>query len=312
MAYRRALVIMNPVSGQHDPKRTRRRLEERFREGGLDFDFRETQGDGDALCWAEAAGDEGFDVVVAVGGDGTIMEAMSGLIKSKGSVPLAQVPTGTANLLARALLIPINVEKSLELVFSGKEERLDVGYLPDHDRYFALVAGMGYDANMIAEAPRNLKRVMGFAAYVVSGIKSLFRLKRVRVHLEADGEKMDFLAHTVMVINVGQIAAAKISLGPDIHPHDGKLDLMIASSVTLWGLARTFWQILTRQYKSQENLRYIQAAKIKIEVQPPLGVQIDGEAFGTTPLCVEAVPGGANLIVPQEYVAEQEARSEGG
>jgi diacylglycerol kinase family enzyme len=285
MAYRRALVIMNPVSGQHDPKRTRRRLEERFREGGLDFDFRETQGDGDALCWAEAAGDEGFDVVV---------------------------PVGTANLLARALLIPINVEKSLELVFSGKEERLDVGYLPDHDRYFALVAGMGYDANMIAEAPRNLKRVMGFAAYVVSGIKSLFRLKRVRVHLEADGEKMDFLAHTVMVINVGQIAAAKISLGPDIHPHDGKLDLMIASSVTLWGLARTFWQILTRQYKSQENLRYIQAAKIKIEVQPPLGVQIDGEAFGTTPLCVEAVPGGANLIVPQEYVAEQEARSEGG
>lgn len=303
---------MNPVSGQHDPDRTRTRLAERFEAGGLAYDLRETQSEGDALRWAEAAEREGYDVVVAVGGDGTIMEAMSGLIKSRGPVPLAQVPTGTANLLARALLIPTNVKDSLELLFTGKEERLDVGYLPDHDRYFALVAGMGYDANMIAEASRDLKRAVGFFAYVISGIRSLFRLRRVRVHLEADGETMDFLAHTVMVINVGQIAESKISLGPDIHPHDGKLDLMIASSVTVWGLARTFWQIVTRQYQSQENLRYIQASRVKIDVQPPLKIQIDGEAFGTTPLHVEAVPGGAKLVVPQDYLATQEARGNSG
>jgi diacylglycerol kinase (ATP) len=309
MSYRRALVIMNPVSGQHDPERTKRLIARRFAEEGLEYELRETKDSGDAFRWAEAATGEGFDVVVAVGGDGTIMEAMSGLIKAGVPAPLAQVPTGTANFLARALLIPIDVEESLHILFSGKEQRLDVGYLPEHDRYFAIVAGMGYDAYLIAEAPRRLKRLMGFFAYVISGIRSLFRLRRVRVRLEADGEIMSFLAHTVMIINIGQIAAAKIKLGPDIHPHDGKLDLMIASSVTVWGLFQVFWQILTRQYKGQENLRYLQASKVRIEVEPPLDIQIDGEPFGTTPLHVEAVPDGARLIVPQEYLPEEEVHA---
>jgi YegS/Rv2252/BmrU family lipid kinase len=302
-SYKRALIIMNPVSGRHDPEKTRGILKERFQKEGLPFELRETAGDGDALGWAERAAADGFDLVVAVGGDGTIMETMSGLIKCKCDLPLAQIPTGTANVLARALLIEVDIEASLDTVFSGKEVRLDVGYLPGHDRYFALVAGMGYDATLIAEASRSLKRLMGFAAYIVSGVRSLFRLRRVLVKLEADGERLEFRAHTVMVVNIGQIAGSKIRLGPDIHPHDGKLDLVIASTVTVWGLARTFWQILTRQYKSGENLRYLQAAKVRIEVEPPLKIQIDGEPFGTTPLLVEAVPDGAVLIVPQAYEA---------
>jgi hypothetical protein len=76
--YRRALVIMNPVSGQHDPERTRRLIARRFGEEGLEYQLKETQDSGDAFRWAEAAAGEGFDVVVAVGGDGTIMEDSAG------------------------------------------------------------------------------------------------------------------------------------------------------------------------------------------------------------------------------------------
>lgn len=302
-AYQRALVIANPVSGRNDPTETRRMLEERLDQEQLAYDLRETQEAGDALNWASNAEAEGFDLVVVSGGDGTIMEAMSGLIKSGSRVPLAQIPAGTANLLARALSIPTDQADALDTIFTGKAERLDVGYLPEQDRYFALVAGAGYDAQLIGDASRELKNVLGFAAYVVTGIKNLFKLRPARIELEVDGRRERFRAHTVMVVNIGQVDQVGISLGPNIHPHDGRLDLIIVSSATVLGALRILFQILTRQFRGNSNLRYLSAQRVRLTARPPLPTQIDGEELGQTPLYVEAVPEGALLIVPQEYQA---------
>lgn len=300
-AYRRALIIVNPVSGRHDPAETRRMLEERFQRENVPFEIRETQAEGDALQWAQQAAADGFDLVVVSGGDGTIMEAMSGLIKAGSRIPLAQVPVGTANLLARALLIPTNQAQAIDTIFAGKAERLDVGYLPDEDRYFALIAGAGYDARLIGDASRELKNVLGFAAYVYTGIKNLFNLRRARIDLEIDGKRKRIRAHTVMVVNVGQIGDGAITIGPNIHPHDGKLDLMIISSASIPGALRILFQILTRQFNGNAGLIYMSAQKVRITSRPPLPTQIDGEQLGTTPLYAEAVPKGALLLVPQAY-----------
>lgn len=299
--YKRALVIINPVSGRHDPSETTRMIEERFDQAGVDYELRETKQAGDALKWARSAADEGFDLVVVSGGDGTIMEAMSGLIKAESKIPLAQIPVGTANLLARALLIPTDQQEALDTVFDGKAERLDVGYLPDEDRYFALVAGAGYDAQLIGDASRELKNVLGFAAYVVTGIKNLFKLRRVRIDLEVDGKRQRIHAHTVMVVNVGQIGDDAIQIGPNIQPHDGKLDLMIISAASLPGALRILYQIVTRKFNGNSDLKYISASKVRITARPALPTQIDGEELGTTPLYAEAVPNGALLIVSKNY-----------
>lgn len=312
MSYQYALVIMNPVSGQHDPDATRAALEARLAREGLRYEIRETQEAGDALRWAQAAAAEGFDLVVASGGDGTIMEAMSGLIKSGADLPLAQLPAGTANLLARALGIPADQEAALDTIFAGKPVRLDVGYLPREDRYFALVAGAGYDARLIRDASRELKNVLGFAAYLVTGIKNLFTLRPAYVELELDGRRMRLRAHTVLIINVGEIDEAKIALGPNIHPHDGKLDLMIASSASILGALRIALRILTRRFDDGKDLRYLTASRISLKTRPPLPTQIDGEQLGRTPLEVEAVPEGALLIVPQSYSSAKKPAHEGG
>ncbi|MDP9310795.1 MAG: diacylglycerol kinase family lipid kinase [Chloroflexota bacterium] len=301
--YHRALVIINPASGQHDPAETRALLEQHLNQEQVPFELRETQQSGDALKWAQQAETEGFDLVVCLGGDGTIMEAMSGLIKSGSRVPLAQIPAGTANLLARALLIPMDHAEALGVVFTGKATRLDVGYLPDEDRYFALVAGAGYDAQLIADASRELKNALGFAAYLVTGFKNLFNLRPARIQLEVDGHTRRFRAHTIMVINVGQIGEGAISIGPNIHPHDGKLDLMIMSSASVFGAVRIMFKVLTRRFKGQHDLVYLSGSRVRISAKPPLPTQIDGEQLGTTPLYVEAVPKGALLIVPQAYQA---------
>lgn len=299
--YQRVLVIMNPVSGRHDEAEARQTIEERLKREGIVYEVRETQHAGDALTWARAAADDGFDLVIVSGGDGTIMEAMSGLIKGGSRIPLAQIPTGTANLLARALLIPTGLKEALETALTGKAEQLDVGYLPDEDRYFALIAGTGYDARLIADASRELKNVLGFAAYVVTGFKNLFNLRPVRIELEVDGEQRQLRAHTVMVINIGQIGDDLIQIGPNIHPHDGKLDLMIISAASIRGALRILYQILTRQFTGNTGLTYMSAERVMIRAQPPLPTQIDGEELGATPLYAEAVPNGALLIVGPDY-----------
>jgi YegS/Rv2252/BmrU family lipid kinase len=299
--FRRALVILNPSSGQHDAKDTRELIEARLRDGGLEYNVRTTEGAGDALNWAEAAPGEGYDLVVAAGGDGTIMEAMSGLIRAKADVPLAQIPAGTANLLARALTIPADPGEALDVIFSGRIERLDVGYLPDKERYFALVAGCGYDARLIADATRDLKNVLGFAAYIVSGIKNLFTLRRAHIELVVDGERRLFRANTVMIVNVGQIDDSGIKLGANIHPHDGKLDVIVATSASVFGALRILFRILTGRFEGHSDLHYLSVEQVMINAKPALPTQIDGEALGTTPLHAQAVPGGALLVVPQTY-----------
>lgn len=299
--YKRALIILNPSSGQHEPDETQQIIAKRFQEAGLECEFRITTGAGDALRWAEAAPGEAFDLVVAAGGDGTIMEAMSGLIRAKTDVPLAQIPAGTANLLARALGIPADISKSLEVVFSGRAQRLDVGYLPEHDRYFALVAGCGYDARMIADASRELKNVLGFAAYVVTGIKNLFTLRRAHIELTVDGKRHLFRANTVMIVNVGQIDGVAVKLGENIHPHDGKLDVIVATSASVMGALNILFRILTGRFEGHRDLHYLSVERVSITAKPALPTEIDGEALGTTPLEAEAVPNGALLIVPEAY-----------
>ena len=306
-SYRRILVISNPASGRHDPTQTRQVIEERCQQEQMAYEFRETQQAGDALKWAQAAQAENFDLVLVSGGDGTIMEAMSGLIKGGSQIPLAQIPVGTANLLARAIAIPTDQAEALDVAFGGKAERFDVGYLPKEDRYFALVAGAGYDARLIADASRELKNALGFAAYIVTGIKNLFTLRPARIELEIDGQRRRIRAHTIMVVNVGQIESVGISLGPNIQPHDGKLDLLVVSSATIWGGLQILFRILTRRFSGHNDLTYYSASRVRITARPPLPTQIDGEELGTTPLYAEAVPQGALLVVPQEYQPVKEA-----
>lgn len=308
--YERVLAIINPVSGQHDPDDTEAKLREALDERGATLEVRRTEGEGDAFGWASGAADEGFDLVIASGGDGTIMEAMSGLIKAGCRIPLAQVPVGTASLLARALLIPTDVEEAIEVALTGKQVRLDVGYLPRWDRYFALVAGAGWDAKLIEDAPRELKSRFGFGAYLYSGLKNLFALKRSRITIEIDGTTQVRYAHTVMIANVGRLESAHLAIGPDIWPHDGKLDAVIVAARDARSLLRLMARLVTRRLQAYRDVTYVQAERISIDARPPLPVQIDGEPIGETPIVAEVVPDGALVIVPSEYETERPERDD--
>ncbi len=302
--YERVLVIINPVSGQQDPDETTRMIEARAERAGTEINIRRTEKEGDAERWARGAADEGFGVVLTSGGDGTVVEAISGLIRGGNKIALAQLPSGTASQIALALSVPRDLEAALELLFDtpSKEVDLDVGYLPRQDRYFALITGAGFDAQVINESPRALKRRLGFLAYVLTGVRELFRLKRSTLTLELDGKRRRVRAHTAMVVNIGRIDNANVSIGPDIWHHDGVLNVMVIGSKGLRDNLRLAWRLFRRDYADSPDLRYFRAEKrVVISSRPPLPTQIDGDSLGETPLEVVVVPGGVRVLVPESY-----------
>ena len=303
--YQRVLAIINPVSGTQNPDDTAKLIRERLEPHLSVVEVRFTSGTNDALHWAQSAADEGFDLVLVAGGDGTVVEAMTGLIKGSTPIPLAQLPTGTASQIARALSISLNLEEAIELVYSGRTVYLDTAYLPQHDRYFALISGAGFDARVM-EAPRSLKRQVGFFAYVLMGIWHIFSLRRTDVTLELDGRTERVRAHTVLIANIGRIDDIDFAIGPDIWHHDGALDVIVVASLSFGDILRLSWRVLTGNFSNYRDLRYYKARRVRIDSKRPLPVQIDGDPFGTTPLEAEIVPDGVLVLVPQHYVPRKQ------
>ncbi len=296
----RTLVIINPTAGFKRRPRTTRLIEDHFKHQDSEYEVRETRRQGDALRWGRAARAEGFDLIAVVGGDGTVREVVEGLMRSGARIPLALIPTGTGNVTARALFIPIDVRKAFNVIASGRPATFDIGYLPEHDRYFVFVAGAGYDAALIHDTSQEMKRTLGFFAYIVNGAKNFFKVRRVTMELELDGRVMRLRAHTIMVINIGTFGKIKWTMAPDVDPHDGKLNILVLTSRSFWGTLATLLRIIFMRHR-YPAMKLFKASRIRIKTDPPLPVQIDGEALGATPFLAEVIPAGIQLVVPQDY-----------
>jgi YegS/Rv2252/BmrU family lipid kinase len=264
-------------------------------------ELRLTTGPGDATGWARDAGDEGFDLIVAMGGDGTLQEVVAGQARAEAKVPVSLIPTGTANVVAIALSLPWLPGPAVETIVAGRVRRFDVGYLPRHDRHFILMAAVGYPARIIEDSSRKLKSVLGAFAYIWAGMRNLFRPGHARITIVADGKPHSFVAHTVLVTNIGSIGDINLRVSPDTSPHDGVFDLTIISSRTIWDLFLIVARMLSWRRPVPRRLRYVRSRELRIETVPPLPVQIDGESLGETPLEAEVLPEAVQLVVGARY-----------
>lgn len=295
----RTLIVLNPAAGQEDPARVRRQLGGAFAVRGAPFDLVETSGAGDAETLARAAARRGYRSVVAVGGDGTIAEVITGLAGTE--VPLGIVPRGTGNQLAANLGIPPDVERAVEIALSGSQTDIDLGQLVD-GRYFALMAGAGWDAEVMSAATRELKDRWGFGAYLFAGLRRAATPPSALFHITADDLDFRIRAATVIVANAGQIVydllPVELRIGPGVSFRDGKLDICIFAPRTLPDVAAVLWRVARGNYVGDERMIYLQARRIRIESTPTVVTQVDGDLGGPTPLEARAVEGGVRVMVP--------------
>ncbi len=301
-----ALVIVNPASGRDNGARIQELLRNRLASDGCGCVQRLTTGAGDAAAWAAGAGMEGFDLVIAVGGDGTLAEVVGGMCKAQRRVPIAYVPAGSANLAARALGIESAADAAVETVATGVAVPFDVGVLPERDRYFLVAAAIGYPASLVRDAPRALKKRFGFLAYLIGALRNAGHVVRPeRFEIETEYGRRVYRAHTVVVMNTS--VDLGIPMLPSANPHDGRLDITVMTTRNWWGVLRVLVAALLRRPHNAEVIQF-SAKRVRITAHPAHPIHLDGEMVGPTPVLVEVLPAAVELVLP----APQADRPTGG
>jgi YegS/Rv2252/BmrU family lipid kinase len=243
---------------------------------------------------ARAALDEGAELIFVWGGDGMVQRCVDALAGSGATVAI--VPAGTANLLAQNLGIPADLPEAVRLGFEGERRTLDLGKL--NGEHFAVMAGVGFDADMIADADRGLKDRAGRAAYVWTGLKHL-RGGRVPTEIKVDGTTwFDDEASCVLIGNVGTITGG-IRAFDDARPDDGWLDIGVATAEGAWQWARTLGRMAVGRSDRSPFVRITRARRISIKLGAPMAYELDGGARDlTTKVKARVVPGGITICVP--------------
>ena len=302
----RTLVVLNPAAGQADTDRVLRLLAGAFAVRGASFDVFQTTAAGDAQRAAREAVAQGYRAVVAVGGDGTVGEVITGLAGS--DVPVGIVAKGTANQVASNLGIPRDIEAAVEVAVNGLPAPIDLGQLED-GRYFALAAGAGWDAEVMAAATRELKDRWGFLAYVWAGLRAGLNRPLHRYRIVADGREVRVRAAMVLLANMGQfvtntIPPVQVTVAPEVSYQDGQLDVCIFAPRSLRDVGALVWRVLRGRFSGDERLIYFQASEIAVYADPPAVTEVDGEPIGHTPLRARAVKGGVTVLIPREPEAK--------
>jgi YegS/Rv2252/BmrU family lipid kinase len=297
MSARRAAVVVNPSKVDDDPDVFRADLTDALKRAGWEEPlWLETTVDDPGANQAKEAVRQGVDLVLVHGGDGTVMWTVTGLAGN--DIPLGLLPAGTGNLLARNLDLPQQLDEALDVALTGATRRVDVGDIGD--RCFVVMAGMGFDAAMMEDAPEGLKKRLGWAAYVVSGAKHLTD-RRMRVRLQLDDQAPQrVLARTVLVGNVGTLQGG-IPLLPDAEPDDGVLDVAIVSPRGLGEWLSVAWRVVTRRRTRDHQLACYRARRVSIRTHHRHPRQLDGDPLEPgSELTVSVRPGALLLRVPQD------------
>lgn len=276
----RARIIYNPTSGRELFKKELPVVLQRFEQAGYETSVHATTGIGDATIAASQAVDRGFDVIVAAGGDGTINEVINGMAEKDKRPKLGIIPVGTTNDFARALHIPRQIDKAVDVILANRSVALDIGRVNDH--YFMNIAGGGKLTELSYEAPSKLKTMIGQLAYYLKGIEMLPSLRPINVRIEYDGTLFEDEIMLFLVANTNSIGGFE-KLAPDAEMNDGVFDLLILKKTNLAEFVRIATQALKGNHLEDDRILYTRAKRIKVSTDEKMQLNVDGEFGGLLP-----------------------------
>jgi YegS/Rv2252/BmrU family lipid kinase len=292
----RAAVVFNPATGGGDDADSRRRDTEAALDGaGLEVLWLETTKEDPGQGQTAKAVAEGVDLVIAQGGDGTVMACVTGLAGTE--VPLAVLPGGTGNLLATNFDIPSDLDEAVQVAVTGDRVRLDVAAMDD-DR-FVVMGGIGFDAAMLRDADPELKEHLGAVAYVLSGFKNL-RRRATRFQLRLDDRPpVERRGQGVLIGNLGRLQGG-LPVMPDARPDDGLLDVAVLRTRTMLDWLALAARVVTRRRRKDPQMELFQARRIEVHCDTPQPVERDGDPLEEPRdhLVIEVVPAALTLCVP--------------
>ena len=292
---RRLLVIFNPTAG----RRHRRRFEatlEALRGLGCPMELRETKGTGHAGELAAPADPDAFDALVVAGGDGTINEAINGLIPAgarRAALPLAIVPLGTANVLAAEIGLSTRPQSVARTIAGGFVKSIALGRADG--RLFTIMAGVGFDAHVVAGVDTALKRRIGKGAYLWQSARQLVGSSWPRYRVEVDGRR--FEAASVIVAK-GRFYAGRFVVAPAARLEAPEFQVCLFGRGGAWNALRYATALGLGLLPRLPDYSIVPGREVTIEGPAGDPVQGDGDVIARLPVSIEVLPGALDLIVP--------------
>lgn len=291
----RAVLILNPTAGGGKPAKIEEKVDRTFRRYGVQCDTVLTRKSGDASDLARKAAAERYDVVIAGGGDGTVNEIVNGLEGT--DVPLGILPLGTVNVLARDLRIPLPLSKAVRVITEGNVRRIDLGHA--NGRCFTLMAGFGFDAEVVANVLQPMKDMIGSSAYVLKALETLAKYEATDVVLEMPEETCSTSAFLIIIANVSTYTY-NLKVAPYASPDDGLLDVCVFQKPVSdkIGFVRQVADVLIHRHLYHRSVKYFRTSRVAIKSEPEIMVQLDGDAYGPTPIEVSVSPRALPVMAP--------------
>lgn len=292
-------IIFNPAARGDKARRLRARLQELSAHASL----KPTTAAGTAQAIAAQAVAEGFDTIVAAGGDGTVNEVLNGITahpEGLQRVRLAVLPLGTVNVFARQLGLPTRFDAAWRVICAGHERRIDLaegefmlGGQPVR-RCFVQMAGAGVDSRAIALVDWECKKRFGPLAYWRSGLQALAEPKPpVTV---SDGHR-SLTGHQVLIGN-GRYYGGRLPVFPEADLSDGVLEVTVVPRATVWALARGALGMLVGRLYSLGGAQHLRASSLTLSSPSPVALQMEGENVGYLPARIWVRPQALRVVVP--------------
>jgi len=291
----RTRLILNPLAGRRARLRDEQELVRRLAAVDLDCEQVLTRGPGEATALAREAARQGYDLVIAAGGDGTVHEVLNGLAETE--TAMGVIPLGTENILAREIRMPRRgLGAACQALASGRTVRVDVGRLPQ--RYFVLMAGLGFDAQVVGEVNPTFKRVCKSFAFFATGFSTLVHYDPPRVRLTVDGQ-IELLRPWGLIVSNATLYAWKVRVAPRASMTDGQLDVVAFVAENRLDFLGQALRSLFRRAMVGSGIRHWTAQEVQVTASRPLPLQLDGEIVEEPELSFRLLPAALRLVVPQ-------------
>jgi len=300
-------LIVNPVSGRGYGRKACPLIRQYLSDLGADFDLVQTDAPGEAIHLARQALIDGFDTIVAVGGDGTSHEVVNGMMSgAKGPIvgTLGCIPTGCGNDFAVMNGAPTDLEEACRLIVAGKTRLVDIGRVTLDDRitrHFDNTVGIGFDGLVTMEA-RKFKRLRGMALYLLVVLKTIFlTMHPPWVEIEFDGHVIRQRVLMAVIAN-GPREGSSFWVAPGARYDDGLLDLVIAGTMSKLQMLAMVPKFMKGTHIHDRRVATERARHVIVSSEDPLYIHVDGEVLCEEAHRVEAtlIPSCLRIIAPAE------------
>ncbi|WP_431028083.1 diacylglycerol kinase [Lysinibacillus sp. LZ02] len=278
---KRARIIYNPTSGREAFKKHLPEVLEKLEVAGYETSCHATTGEGDATNAAKSAVERGFDIIIAVGGDGTLNEVVAGISQYENRPKVGLIPMGTTNDFARAVHIPRKIDEAVDIILAGDTIPVDVG-LMNNEKYFINIAAGGRLTELTYEVTSKMKTILGPVAYYIKGIEMIPSIKATHMRLELDdevfdGNKMMFLC--ALTNSVGGFER----IAPDASINDGYFTVMALEECSLPEFGRIITLAARGEHLNDPRVIYRKAKRVKVTTNAEVHLNLDGEYGGDAP-----------------------------